>query len=249
MSPDYDSFADTYARTRSARQFILAVLDSAFGSLQVGARIVDVGCGTGNYSIALKASKPHLIVYGFDASERMLEVARSRTSDVIFSSGDADRAFPYTDEFADGLFCVDVIHHLRNLPRFFSEAYRVVLPGGPLLIVTDSEDDMRRRSLTRFFPDTLNVDLTRYPSIDTLRRLGVRSKFSRARVGNISAVVPIDDTLIDQLAQRCSSSLRLISEEAHQRGLQLLREAAASGKSWVSRYTTLTFRRAFARKS
>ncbi len=45
--------------------------------------ILDVGCGTGNYATSIsRITGAH--VYGIDASEGMLEQARSKKSNVIF---------------------------------------------------------------------------------------------------------------------------------------------------------------------
>ena len=65
---------------------------------------------------------------------------------------------------------MDVVRHLTNLTIFFNESYRVLKNDGALIIVTDSEDDIRGRSLSKYFPEVLNIELERYPSIEELFR-------------------------------------------------------------------------------
>ena len=122
---DYNSYAPTYQHTRYAVDWILLPLKGELDRLQVGSRALEIGCGTGNYIVALSESSD-LELHGFDKSSGMLEVAKKRGPKVEFRDGDADKRFPYEDGFADLLFCVDVVHHLTDYPAFFSEAFRVV---------------------------------------------------------------------------------------------------------------------------
>ena len=69
--------------------------------------------------------------------------------------------WPYADHSADLVFNVDVIHYINDLSVFFQEGRRVLKPGSKLLIATDSEDDLRHRSLTLFFPEILEHELAR----------------------------------------------------------------------------------------
>jgi SAM-dependent methyltransferase len=46
---DYGAYAPTYACVRFAVPWIMAPLEEEVGSTRPGARIVEIGCGTGNY--------------------------------------------------------------------------------------------------------------------------------------------------------------------------------------------------------
>ena len=72
--------------------------------------------------------------------------------------------------FFDLVFCVDVIHHLTDCAAYFREAYRVLKPGGKVCTVTESRDLIRNRSLhSVYFPETVEIDLARYPRMADLR--------------------------------------------------------------------------------
>lgn len=240
---NYDDYARQYAVTREAAPWILAVLADSVGRLPPNATVVEVGCGTGNFINKLAEMFPDCACKGFDLSSEMLAVARNRSDSVEFSRGDAEAQFPYEAREADFVYLVDVVHHLRDLDNLFGESARILKPDGTLMIVTDSEANIRNRSLTRFFPEILAVELGRYPSIEELnaaaRRAGFRCDRSKPAEGEFT----LDEDFIAKLEQKCSSAMRLISDEAHQAGLDHVREAQIRGETWHSCYTALTYRR------
>ena len=101
--------------------------------------VLDIACGTGDFSIALaKAGVPK--VRGIDISEGMMKVGRTK----IEEQGLADRiCFQQEDSeamtFADGTFdAVSVSFGIRNFEhreRGLQEMYRVLRPGGMLLVL------------------------------------------------------------------------------------------------------------------
>lgn len=238
---NYDAFAPRYAHTRWAVPWIVDPLVTAAGVLAERSTIVDVGCGTGNYVIALHDALPQHDYRGFDISDGMLEVARSRSDRIAFAKGDAAHGFPCPDECCDLAFAVDVIHHIERIDVFFREASRILKPQRRLLVVTDSEENIRSRSLTRHFPETLEIELDRYPRMRDLDEAAadadLRLVGREAAEGNI----PLDDDFIAKLEAKCSSSLRLISSEAHKKGIESLREAGQRGEQWFSCYTVVKY--------
>lgn len=106
--------------------------------------ILDVACGPGVVTAALAGRATS--VTAFDATPAMLEKARKRCAEagldnVRFEQGDA-QSMP----FADGTFDVAVtrlaIHHFADPKRVIGEIFRVLRPGGTLVIadVIVSED-------------------------------------------------------------------------------------------------------------
>jgi SAM-dependent methyltransferase len=234
---NYDAIAATYAQTRSAVPWVVDVLQKHITALPTGSVIIELGCGTGNHSRALAAALPQHHYAGFDQSLEMLKAARALTDKVIFALGDAQWRWPYVDAYADLIFNVDVIHYIKNLPIFFHEAARVLKPGRSLLIATDSEDDLHHRSLTYFFPESLSYELARYPKAAELYDAAISAGLSYHGAETIQGTRELDDDYIARLAAKCSSALRLISDEAHKRGLERVRQAQAQGQLWRSLYT------------
>jgi SAM-dependent methyltransferase len=243
QSINYDNIATTYAQTRSAVPWVVDVLKKYIATLPTGSIIVELGCGTGNHIRALAEALPQHYYAGFDQSIEMLKQARVLTDQVIFSLGDAQQRWPYVDGYADLVFNVDVIHYIEELPIFFGEARRVLKKGGNLLIATDSEEDLHSRSLTHFFPESLAYELARYPKAAALYDAAVGARLRFLGAETIQGTRKIDDDYLARLAVKCSSALRLISDAAHQRGLERVRQAQAQGQSWLSLYTIYQYTR------
>jgi SAM-dependent methyltransferase len=236
-SIDYNDFAKSYAQTRWAVPWIVDPLICEVDTLSTRSIVVEIGCGTGNYIITLSQKVSDKRYQGFDLSEEMLAVARSRQSAVEFTKGNAEVKFPYPDAHCHLVFAVDVIHHLNDLDTFFAEAARILKTGSRLVVVTDSEDDIRNRSLTVYFPETLKNEAERYPTLVLLDEKAHVAGLSVLGHETIEGVVDLNDDFILKLKEKCASALRLISSEAHQQGIERVRIAKERGESWYSCYT------------
>src|SRR6267143_6898047 len=155
---DYDETASAYASTRWALPWIIAPLSNELRARGSTGVVLDIGCGTGDYLGALTQLHPACTFVGFDRSERMAEVARTRCPNATILTGNADQSFPLADATADVMICVNVMHHLTDYTRFFAEARRVSRPGSVLLVATDSRDDIVGRSLARLFPESVALN-------------------------------------------------------------------------------------------
>ena len=132
---DYDKIASDYAQHRQVHPEVLKHLVST-GNLGRDSKVLEVGCGTGNYILALERLAGSRC-WGIDLSQGMLAKAGARSGGVHFQLGRAeDISFP--SDFFDLVFSVDVIHHVEDRPACFQEAYRVLASGGKVCTVTDS---------------------------------------------------------------------------------------------------------------
>jgi ubiquinone/menaquinone biosynthesis C-methylase UbiE len=233
---DYDQIALEYARHRKVHPQVLRGLLVESG-IDGQSRVLEVGCGTGNYIVAVE-SAVGCSCWGIDPSPEMLAEASARPGSVTFKVGRAER-LPFPAGFFDLVFSVDVIHHLDDTAAYFGEVRRVLKPGGHVCTVTDSEWIIRHREpLAAYFPETVGADLARYPQVKELRH-----RMGEAGFGEISErTVEFPYLLTDAQAYRdkAFSSLHLISEEAWKRGLARLERDLQSGPiRCVSRYVLL----------
>lgn len=98
-----------------------------------GGDVADLGCGTG--FLALWLAERGARVVAVDHSERMLATARSRTGDggVTFRQGELE-ALPLRPAEVDVAFANLVWHHLADHDAAAREVFRVLRPGGRVVI-------------------------------------------------------------------------------------------------------------------
>ena len=162
MNPrlNYDrDIAEIYASHRGVRPELLKVLIET-SRVDRAARALEVGCGTGNYIIAVQFVSG-CAAQGIDISEEMLVHAERRDSPVGFSVGTAE-FLDVPDGSLDFIFTVDVVHHLGSPADHYREAYRAMAPGGRFCTVTHSEDMFRNTIVSsQYFPETIEINLDR----------------------------------------------------------------------------------------
>jgi SAM-dependent methyltransferase len=238
---DYDEYAQTYAWARTAVPWIVQPLERVTRGLPVDAKVLEIGCGTGNYVCALAGFRRDLTCTGLDLSAPMLKEARARQSNVSFVRGDAAGEFPFPDRIFGLAFAVDVIHHLENIPNFFREVHRVLVAGGSLIIVTDSENTLRRRSLTKFFPEILPLELIRYPGVPRLHQEAARVGLLLRSEEEVAGEIILDREFLARLEAKCSSAMRLITPAEHSAGMARVRAGRERRETWLSCYDVLHY--------
>lgn len=99
-----------------------------------GARILDVGAGTGNVSCEAARRFSDSSIVGIDIDEGALELARHKAvefslGNVAFESGDA-LDLPFADNAFDAVLANQVVGGPAEQRKMLSEMLRVVRPGG-----------------------------------------------------------------------------------------------------------------------
>lgn len=159
----YDTIGRGYDTTRRAEP---RIADRLFALLDVpvGSHVLDLGCGTGNYTAALATRGLHMT--GVDIAETMLTAARAKHPSIEWRQH-AAHELPATLGPFDGATCVLAIHHFDDLAASFA-AVRRVLRGGRFAIFTSSREQIRRYWLCEYFPEMLERSIEQMPDIDTV---------------------------------------------------------------------------------
>jgi len=98
--------------------------------------IVDFGCGNGEIIKEMIKINPVAKYIGLDVSDTALERASASLPGVQFHKIEDGSAFPLTDNSVDFIFASEVIEHVYNTEKVFSEMARVLRIGGRLLVTT-----------------------------------------------------------------------------------------------------------------
>jgi ubiquinone/menaquinone biosynthesis C-methylase UbiE len=114
---------------KEAKEAVYARLD-----LKEGEQILEVGCGTGNYTLDLAEQNR---VVGTDVSEWMLRlcIEKSKTKKLDLDLHHVTSVeLPFQDEFFDKVLCVNVLEFALNPEELVKEMVRVLKKGGQLIL-------------------------------------------------------------------------------------------------------------------
>jgi len=110
--------------------------------LPAGGRVLEAGCGLGQYVLALRARG--YAAEGIDYAQATVSEARRRFPELPVTAGDAT-ALAVPDGHYDGYISLGVVEHLRDGPLpILREAHRVLKPGGAALVSVPNFNALRR---------------------------------------------------------------------------------------------------------
>jgi ubiquinone/menaquinone biosynthesis C-methylase UbiE len=115
--------------------------------LPKGARVLDGGCGLGDWVLAFQ--REGFSVIGLDLSRKTVEQLKARFPETEFMAGDI-RKTGFPDESFDAYFSWGVFEHFESGPQdCLREAWRILKPGG-LLFISVPMDNLRHALLGAF---------------------------------------------------------------------------------------------------
>ena len=107
-------------------------------SLEPGARVLDVACGTGDLALAILEAAPESRIAGVDFCRPMLEIARGKAERagraVPFVEGDA-LSLPFADRSFEAATIAFGLRNLSSVEAGLRELRRVLGPGGTVAIL------------------------------------------------------------------------------------------------------------------
>jgi ubiquinone/menaquinone biosynthesis C-methylase UbiE len=160
----YDQIGFDYNSTRRADPLIANRL-YYFLSPKKDNLYLDIGCGTGNYTIAL--AEKGLNLYGVDPSEKMLKTAQSGNQNINWLLGTAEQ-IPTVNNIFDGVIAILTIHHWTNIKQSLREINRVLKASGRIVFFTSTPEQMRGYWLNHYFPKMLDSSINKMPSFEII---------------------------------------------------------------------------------
>jgi len=200
-----------------------------------GARVLDVGCGTGDDAIALAGLvDPGGAVVGIDNSASIIEEARrrvvARALPVELRTGDA-HCLDIPDDSFDACRADRVLMHLRDQEAALAEMVRVTRPGGRVVVrepdwdtlVIDGPDRALTRALLHGHFDRV---IRNGGSGRQLYRLLRRAGLIEVEVADTSTLVLTDYATANQLygLEAAASALAELEPSSRERAADWLRQ-------------------------
>ena len=169
------------------RGFLLA-------ALQPGAKVLDVGCGSGWFSEALAGAG--FATVGVDVADEAIRRARARCPELEFQLAAEGGELPFAPESFDAAWLGEVLEHVQDGLGLLAAVERVLVAGGQLLVSTPDHGralrlrlGLSRRAFERHFEP--RSDHVRFFTRRTLRELidaaDYREIEIRARRGSLFA--------------------------------------------------------------
>lgn len=103
-----------------------------------GARVAEIGCGTGWFTFALeKAVRPRGMVYALDMQPAMLQILRAKRDnwERILTLPCSENSFELDDGEADLVFHANTLHECLQPDVHLKEVHRVLKSGGRLVLI------------------------------------------------------------------------------------------------------------------
>lgn len=112
--------------------------------------ILEIGCSIGNF-ISLSPARTQ----GIDIDRNALEVAKERGLNAQYMS--AEEELKFDDDTFSGIFCSYVLEHLKEPLFSVKEVYRILKPGGKLVLFTTDWIKTHNRKKSNFYDDYTHV--------------------------------------------------------------------------------------------
>jgi SAM-dependent methyltransferase len=128
----FDEYAETYdAWFLENRTILESEVRLIRNFLEDAGRTLSVGCGTGLFELVLREEHGIEVGFGVEPSDDMRAIAEKRGLEV--KAGTAE-SLPYEDGSFDTALLNGIPGYVADLERAFSEAHRILRPGGAILV-------------------------------------------------------------------------------------------------------------------
>lgn len=136
-------------------------------------RVLDIGCGTGNFSI--KLAKMGCKVTAIDISDEMLKIAKEKAKneglDIEFHNMDLYN-LEFEDGYFDAVFSMAAFEFVKESQKAINEIFRVVKESGKILIGTINKDSKwGELYLSEEFQKNTVFKYADFKTIEDLKRL------------------------------------------------------------------------------
>lgn len=155
--------------------------------IRSGMRVLDAGCGTGNYTAAFATLFPRTEFTGIDFSEKSLERAQEmfgHLPNLHFAQHDLLAPYPTETPF-NTIISLGVIHHLEDQVRGLRNLRQVLREDGTLLLHLYGRYGLYEKNIVRTIVMTLAYELDwpeRFELLDRLKQDERLKYFERPKI-------------------------------------------------------------------
>jgi ubiquinone/menaquinone biosynthesis C-methylase UbiE len=194
--------------------------------------ILDLGCGTGRFTEALRARFDADVV-GTDPSKKMLEQARRKQLDdrVRYEAGRAE-SIPLPDNSVDLIFMSMIFHHLDDPALAARECRRVLRDEGTVFVRTGIRERISSYPYFDFFPASRRILEEVLPTTRFVHEVFETAGFCLVTFELITQEIsPSYSAYAEKLAAGADSVLARLSQRDFDDGMRALQAYAAHSDS------------------
>ncbi len=223
---DYDQIASVF--DGNADRLDIAV-DRVLARLLAGdpdARVLDAGCGTGNYTAVQQSVHAGGRWVGFDPSPNMLSIAREKVTAVLARAVVEEMPFP--DNAFAYIAANFTFHHFQDKTAALDELARVCKRGGFLRIHNICPEKMEDWWVYQLFPAAMRMDEQRFWTVARLvDGLELRGLSVEVEIEVEEVKRPLAD-IHTQILNRDTSQIALLDADEYAAGLQRVERQLAA---------------------
>ncbi len=233
---DYNDISKDYSLHRNASSTVVSHVLERIKGRNIK-KMLEIGCGTADYLYAL-TQKLDCDSYGFDNSGSMINEANKKNPGLNLSINDIHNVFDYNNDFFDLVYSIDVIHYVEDLKHYFKEINRVLNKDGIVLTITDSEEDLKSRTITKYFPESLEIEKKRYPGVNKIVENMENNGFKKIEITHTEREYKMSEEVFQKFKNKAFSSIRLISDGSFEKGIKKIEEDMKNNKCLVKELYT-----------
>ena len=110
-------------------------------NVSAGERVLDLGCGEGDFSAAL--AEHGALPVAVEVAAEALRRAAAREPALELRLVGSDGALPFRDATFDAVWAGELLEHVRDCAGLLDECHRVLRAGGRLLVSTPNHPPLR----------------------------------------------------------------------------------------------------------
>jgi SAM-dependent methyltransferase len=209
---DYNDISENYSIYRNASPTVVDHILEKIKNKNIK-EILEIGCGTADYLYAL-TQQLKCNSYGFDNSENMISEANKKNPGLKLKINDLHKVFDYNDNFFDLVYSIDVVHYVKDL------------------------DDLENRTITKYFPESLEIEMKRYPGVNEIIENMKNSDFKGIEISHTEKEYKMDEKIFQKFKNKAFSAIRLISEESFEKGIKKVKKDMKNNKCLVKELYT-----------
>ena len=228
IKADYSKIASFYDKGRSLSEQNMVMwlkLIAATSGGSRGTRVLDLGCGTGRFSLPMKKVLGFEVT-GADSSAEMLAKAKEKDldSEVSWVLTDAGM-LTFPGGSFDVVFMSHLLHHVDSPVEVLRECNKVLGSSGIVLIRYGAMEQIRYDVEHTFFRQVVEIDEPRTPTREIIEKWLLDAGFV-----DLSSDEVVQQTYrtgtehLDAARAKSTSVLSMISEESFQIGMDRLTE-------------------------